>query len=62
MGPDSYFFSLEKKSNDEMFWEDSGEMNDKQKKADGASSSKQDSLQKWQMFTKRPGKINPGLK
>lgn len=28
-----------------MFWEDSGEMNDKQKKADGASSSKQDSLQ-----------------
>lgn len=46
MGPDSYFFSLEKKSNDEMFWEDSGEMNDKQKKADGASSSKQDSLQK----------------
>lgn len=28
-----------------MFWEDGGEMNDKQKKADAASFSKQDSLQ-----------------
>lgn len=33
MDPDSYFFSLEKKSNDKIFWEDGGEMNYKQKKS-----------------------------
>lgn len=39
-----------------MFWEDTGEINDKQKKADAVSSSKQDSFQNHRYFQRELGK------